>query len=303
MPTHYGHTPGSFNADTIRRLATPSAVQRARGTTDLSAGRDPFAGRTLLSSGGSAGGAAVATGRTGTPAFGNAAVGRTLLNSATSRARQSSSTSGAGVPWWDQPDTIGRQSQTPNVDQLHAEFRQRRYGAERAYNTRLQAEVQESLRNNYRAPANAEYDPERGVWVGRDGFNTVIYTRGPNGETAPRQATDPSAGSAPASEPFQFNTPAFGSGSSGSAPDIPQLGRITPYRSVAPDPGSSATLARPEAPNVDPLTLPEARQRTVANRSRDLSHLQSARSRRSVQGPRGSFNVADTARRTLLGSL
>ena len=365
MPTHYGHTPGTFNADTIRRLASPGGaaasnkrrppifgsaegraflnsassqyrqsdvgaarLQLQRQTTDLSAGRDPFAGRTLLSgsTGGTsnprqAGGAAVATGRTGTPAgfnfnF-NPVAGRTLLNSATSQPRQAgrsisvapptgdfSGQTGSSQPltlqqWHIQREKEKQRRATLTSDQRREEFLERRYGAEKRYQAQRQADLQAAINSPnspYRAPAGAVYNPRNNTWEA-DG---VVYTKPPAGTADPGAAT-----SAP--EPFQFNTPDPGAATSApvatAAPDIPQLGRITPYRSVAPDPGSSATLARPEAPNVDPLTLPEARQRTVANRSRDLGHLQTARSRRSVQGPRGSFNVADTARRTLLGSL
>ena len=360
MPTHYGHTPGSFNADTIRRLAGPGGaaasnkrrppifgsaegraflnsassqyrqsdvgaarLQLQRQTTDLSAGRDPFAGRTLLSgsAGGTsnprqAGGAAVATGRTGTPAFGNPAVGRTLLNSATSQSRQSSSRSisvapptgdfsrqtGSSQPltlqqWHIQREKEKQRRATLTSDQRREEFLERRYGAEKRYQAQRQADLQAAINSPnspYRAPAGAVYNPRNNTWEA-DG---VVYTKPPAGTADPGQS---------AGDDFQFNTPDPGAATSApvatAAPDIPQLGRITPYRSVAPDPGSSATLARPEAPNVDPLTLPEARQRTVANRSQDLGHLQSARSRSSVRGPRGSFNMADTARRTLLGSL
>ena len=269
MPTHYGHTPGTFNADTIRLLASP-------------------------------GGAAKATGRTGTPAFGNAAVGRTLLNSATSRARQAGGAARRGTgttdlsagrdPFAGRTLLSGSAGGTPNP---------------------RQASDDRNPNDPNIAPPHAVFNPANGYWEVQSGNATKVYTEAPIGQgggggqataPAPFQFNTALGSGAPAPEPFQFDTPDPGTVTA-SAPDVPQLGRITPYRSTAPDPGSPAMLARPEAPNVDPLTLPEARQRTVANRSQDLGHLQSARSRRSVRGPRGSFNMADTARRTLLGSL
>ena len=277
MPTHYGHTPGSFNADRIRLLASP-------------------------------GGAAKATGRTGTPAFGNAAVGRTLLNSATSRARQASSTTPTSNKR--RPPIFGSAEGRAFLHSASSQYRQSDVGA-----ARLQLQRQTTdLSTGPTLLTSENYEGPRYL-------NGV--DRGPK-QSVTRYAR-PTPAPAPAPTPFQFNTPApaptpfqFNTSLGSDAPlqfdtpdpgtvtasaDVPQINRSTPYRSTAPDPGSSATLARPEAPNVDPLTLPEARQRTVANRSRDLGHLQSARSRRSVQGPRGAFNVADTARRTLLGSL
>ena len=345
MPTHYGHTPGTFNADTIRRLASP-------------------------------GGAAKATGRTGTPAgfnF-NPVAGRTLLSSATPQSRQASGTSNPveGVDIYNSNwRAEGRSSiyQAPanavyNPANGYWEVRTRNaaggyhtqtYTEPPAgvtdpsqtssgtsnpvegvdiYNSNWRAEGRSSI---YQAPANAVYNPANGYWEVRTrnaagGYHTQTYTEPPagvtdpsqtssgtsnprqtstgvtsprqtsTGVTSPRQTTDLSQ----QRDPFAGRTlltsdiPTFGEGTGsgvggGAAPQI--------NRSTAPDPGSPATLARPEAPNVDPLTLPEARQRTVANRSQDLGHLQSARSRRSVRGPRGSFNMADTARRTLLGSL
>ena len=326
MPTHYGHTPGSFNADTIRRLAGPGGAAKATGRTGTPAFGNAAVGRALLNSATSrarqAGGAAArATGRTGTPAFGNPAAGRTLLNSATSQSRQSSSS--AGVPWWDQPDRIGKAPER----ETFAQYSKRVQAERKTQNTfearqakladeRVKSMLELGSAHPLVAPNYATLNPRNGLWEARNGYVTNTYSIGPPGTQSFKDATRgggsrqqsapepaPAPEPEPEPEPFRFNTPSFGSGSSGSAPDIPQLGKITPYRSVAPDPGSSATLVRPEAPNVDPLTLPEARQRTVANRSQDLGHLQSARSRSSVRGPRGSFNMADTARRTLLGGL
>ena len=275
MPTHYGHTPGALDADRIRRLATPSAVQRARGTTNLSAGRDPFAGRTLLSSGRSAGGAAT----------------------------------------FDNGETFAQYSKRVQAERNTA--RQASIAREAA--ARAPTDPRDRIDGIIRA--GGQFDAASGTWFTGQAGQRVTY--GNTGGLTPldllpptraRQTTDlaqepgPSAGrtllsGGPGGGQATAPAPAPAPVAAQASPDVPQIGRIAPVRSTAPDPGSPATLARPEAPNVDPLTLPEARQRTVANRSQDLGHLQSARSRRSVQGPRGSFNMADTARRTLLGSL
>ena len=326
MPTHYGHTPGSFNADRIRLLAGP-------------------------------GGAAKATGRTGTPAFGNAAVGRALLNSATSRARQASGTTPASNKR--RPPIFGSAEGRAFLHSASSQYRQSDVGAARLQLQRQTTDLRQQLQRQT-TDLSTGGDPFAGRTLlsgsaggSADGLITSENYEGPRylngvdrgpkqsvtryarptsapatapepfqfntalGSDTPLQFNTPTPGAAApapatAPEPFQFNT-ALGSDTplqfdtpnpvarAASTPTLPTIN--TPYRSTAPDPGSPATLARPEAPNVDPLTLPEARQRTVANRSQDLGHLQSARSRRSVRGPRGSFNMADTARRTLLGSL
>ena len=365
MPTHYGHTPGSFNADTIRRLASPAGAAVATGRTGTPAGFNPVAGRTLLS------GQAQQSSGTSDPLRGvdiyNSnwrAEGRSNIYQAPPNAvlnpvngywevRTKNAAGGEHTQVYTEPPP----GVTPNAQNSAAFRRDNGVSNPRQtstgtsdplrgvdiYNSNWRAEGRSNI---YQAPDNAVLNPVNGYWEVRTknaagGDHIQVYTEPPAGVTpnaqnsaafrrdngvsnprqtggtsGPRQTTDlsqqrdPFAGrtlltsDTPTSGIPTSGIPTFGEDiGSGAAPDIPQLSRGTSVRSTAPDPGSSATLARPEAPNVDPLTLPEARQRTVANRSQDLGHLQSARSRRSVRGPRGSFNVADTARRTLLGSL
>ena len=281
MPLQFRDTP--FNAETIRRLASPAGTAAAR-----------------------------ATGNTGQPAGINPFLGRALRNSATSQPRQATSqprqaTSQPGQATYN--PLAGRTSQ-PRQAAPVAAAPAAAAPAALSYRERLRKRDLERTANTIRLQTGRQVDPES---LGFGDVANPSWNWGAANRPAPaRQTTDisqepgPSAGRTLLSGGpggGQATAPAPAPVAAQASPDVPQIGRIAPVRSTAPDPGSPATLARPEAPNVDPLTLPEARQRTVANRSQDLGHLQSARSRRSVQGPRGSFNMADTARRTLLGSL
>ena len=314
MPLQFRDTP--FNAETIRRLASPAgtAAARATGNTGQPAGINPFLGRALRNSAASRARQATSQPRQATSqprqATYNPLAGRTLLSGSAGGASEDvhpSLASGRNPYTGEQvlPGSIQRRAsyRRPDGSTVPGSVIGRApsnavWNPDTGFWHANGERYQSSDGPGESAPSGAVFDHQTGTWT--HGGRT--YSRGPDlgGDTrpidfsgAPRSSSSGSSGSASGSAPVAAQ----------ASPDVPQIGGITPRRSTAPDPGSPATLARPEAPNVDPLTLPEARQRTVANRSQDLGHLQSARSRRSVRGPRGSFNMADTARRTLLGSL
>ena len=186
MPTHYGHTPGSFNADRIRLLASP-------------------------------GGAAKATGRTGTPTgfnF-NPVAGRTLLNSATSRARQAGGAARRGTGTTDL--SAGRDPFAGRT-LLSGSAGGSAGGAVGGTPNPRQTSDDRDPNDPNVAPPHAVFNPENGYWEVRSGNATKVYTEAPIGQGGGGGQATASGAAAPT--PFQFNT-ALGFGAPAPAPEPP----------------------------------------------------------------------------------